>query len=214
MTPRCLVWDWNGTLLDDLNLCVRLLNELLAANGVERRYGLEEYREIFGFPVQEYYRRAGLDFGRRSFEALAADYMARYLPESEHCGLCPGAANVLAVLRSAGVRQVILSASETGVLRAQTGRLGVAEYFDELLGQADHLARGKLEVGRAWMARQDFAPGEALLVGDTLHDAEVAAGLGASCVLCAAGHQNRRRLERAGVPVIDSLTGLLPLLGL
>ena len=112
------------------------------------------------------------------------------------------------------MRQVILSASELTLLKAQTEHLGVAGYFDELLGQTDYYAHGKLAVGKAWMARQDFDPAQAVLVGDTLHDAEVAAGLGTKCVLCAAGHQSRARLLTAGVPVIGTLEELPALLGL
>ena len=214
MKPRCLIWDWNGTLLDDVQLCLSLLNQLLEQNGSPNRYGLAAYREIFGFPVAEYYRRAGFDFEKRSFEALAADYVARYDPESFACSLCSGAADALAALKSAGVRQVILSASEQALLNAQVEHLGVAGYFDELLGQTDYYAHGKLAVGKEWMARQSFDPSEAVLVGDTLHDAQVAAGLGAQCVLCAAGHQSRARLLTAGVPVIDTLARLPALLGL
>lgn len=214
MKPRCLIWDWNGTLLDDVQLCLGLLNELLEQNGSPNRYDLAAYREIFGFPVVEYYRRAGFDFEKRSFEALAADYVERYDPASFACALCPGAADALAAVRSAGVRQVILSASELTLLNAQVEHLGVAGYFHELLGQADYYAHGKLAVGKAWMARQSFDPADAVLVGDTLHDAQVAAGLGAGCVLCAAGHQSRARLLTAGVPVIDTLAELPALLGL
>lgn len=214
MKPRCVIWDWNGTLLDDLQLCLRLLNELLEESGCPNRYDLEGYREIFGFPVVDYYRRAGLDLEKRSFESLAADYVARYDPASFSCSLCPGAADALAALKSAGVRQVILSASELTLLKAQTEHLGVAGYFDELLGQTDYYAHGKLAVGKAWMARQNFDPAQAVLVGDTLHDAEVAAGLGTKCVLCAAGHQSRARLLTAGVPVIGTLEELPALLGL
>ena len=214
MKPRCLIWDWNGTLLDDVQLCLGLLNELLEQNGSPNRYDLAAYREIFGFPVVEYYRRAGFDFEKRSFEALAADYVERYDPASFACALCPGAADALAAVRSAGVRQVILSASELTLLNAQVEHLGVAGYFHELLGQTDYYAHGKLAVGKAWMARQSFDPAQAVLVGDTLHDAQVAAGLGAGCVLCAAGHQSRARLLTAGVPVIDTLAELPALLGL
>lgn len=127
MKPRCVIWDWNGTLLDDLQLCLRLLNELLEESGCPNRYDLEGYREIFGFPVVDYYRRAGLDLEKRSFESLAADYVARYDPASFSCSLCPGAADALAALKSAGVRQVILSASELTLLKAQTEHLGVED---------------------------------------------------------------------------------------
>lgn len=62
MRPELILWDWNGTLLDDVQLCVDALNRLLARYGYPQRYDRDQYRAIFGFPVQEYYARAGFDF--------------------------------------------------------------------------------------------------------------------------------------------------------
>ena len=108
---RFVLWDWNGTLLDDVNLCVDALNRLLQQHGYPQRYDIPRYREIFGFPIRDYYVRAGFDFSRDPFDALAAGYMAMYIPESAACPLMPGALQALALLRGAGVRQTILSAS-------------------------------------------------------------------------------------------------------
>ena len=62
MCPELILWDWNGTLLDDVDLCVDALNRLLAGFGYPQRYDHERYRAIFGFPIEEYYVRAGFDF--------------------------------------------------------------------------------------------------------------------------------------------------------
>lgn len=214
MRTECLIWDWNGTLLDDTALCNQCLNRMLAAHGYPQQYDLAGYRAVFGFPIIEYYRRAGFDFSRHPFEALAAEYIEQCAPASLACPLCPGARQALAAARAAGLRQVILSASEQAALELQVEHFGLSGFFDELLGQGDFYAHGKLEAGRAWLARQNLAPAAAVLVGDTLHDAEVAAALGARCVLCAAGHQPPETLRAAGVPVIGSLAELPALLGL
>ena len=58
MCPELILWDWNGTLLDDVDLCVDALNRLLAGFGYPQRYDHERYRAIFGFPIEEYYVRA------------------------------------------------------------------------------------------------------------------------------------------------------------
>ena len=68
MRPDLILWDWNGTLLDDVALCNDALNRLLARYGYPQRYDREGYRAVFGFPVQEYYARAGFDFARHSFD--------------------------------------------------------------------------------------------------------------------------------------------------
>lgn len=208
----CVIWDWNGTLLDDVDLCVEALNWLLAQFGYPQRYDREQYQAIFGFPIEDYYRRAGFDFSRDSFADLAERYMQFYIPHSMACPLAAAAPGALAAVRAAGCRQVILSASPVTTLHRQAQNLGVAGWFDELLGLGDIYARSKVQLGRDWMARGGRDPARALLVGDTLHDAEVARELGVRCVLCAAGHQPRAVLEGAGVPVIGTLAELPGLL--
>lgn len=52
MRPELILWDWNGTLLDDVTLCVDALNRLLARYGYPQRYDHDQYRAIFGFPYR------------------------------------------------------------------------------------------------------------------------------------------------------------------
>ena len=85
MRPELILWDWNGTLLDDVDLCVDALNRLLAEFGYPQRYDHERYRAIFGFPIEEYYVRAGFDFTKHSFAELAEKYMEDYVPASAAC---------------------------------------------------------------------------------------------------------------------------------
>lgn len=147
MRPELILWDWNGTLLDDVELCVDALNRLLADFGYPQRYDRDQYRAIFGFPIEEYYTRAGFDFSRHSFAELAARYMEIYVPASEVCPLMDGAAEALQAFRSAGLRQVILSASKRDTLCQQVGQRGVTRYFNRLLGLSDIYAKSKVEIG-------------------------------------------------------------------
>ena len=54
MRPELILWDWNGTLLDDVELCVDALNRLLEKHAYPQRYDRDQYRAIFGFPIEEY----------------------------------------------------------------------------------------------------------------------------------------------------------------
>ena len=107
MTADLILWDWNGTLLDDVALCVDALNRLLRRYGYPQQYNLDTYRDIFGFPVEEYYVRAGFDFSRHPFPVLAESYMQDYLPHSAACPLAQGAREALEAFRTAGLRQVV-----------------------------------------------------------------------------------------------------------
>ena len=108
MRPELILWDWNGTLLDDVELCENALNRLLQRYGYPQPDDHEQYRAIFGFPVQDYYARAGFDFTRDSFDDLARSFMEDYIPASEACPLMAGAREALDAFARAGLHQVIL----------------------------------------------------------------------------------------------------------
>ena len=215
MKPYDLVlWDWNGTLLDDVDVCVGCLNRLLREFGYPQQYSRSAYREIFCFPIETYYTRAGFDFSKNSFDRLAARYMEFYQPAAESCGLTEGAGAALDAFAAAGLRQVILSASPIDILHRQVSERGLDRYFSELLGLSDIYAKSKVQLGLDWMARTGIDPHRAVMLGDSVHDAEVAKALGVSCVLIAAGHQPRSVLETVGCPVVDTVDRVPALLSI
>ena len=205
MRPELILWDWNGTLLDDVELCENALNRLLQRYGYPQRYDHEQYRAIFGFPVEDYYVRAGFDFTRHSFAELAESYMEDYIPASAACPLMAGAVDALEAFKNAGLRQVILSASPVTTLTRQVEERGVTPYFDRLLGLGDIYAKSKVEVGLAYLQEAGFDPAKAVMIGDSVHDFEVAQALGAGCVLQSSGHQPPETLRRTGAPVVAGL---------
>ena len=205
MRPELILWDWNGTLLDDVELCVDALNRLLADFGYPQRYDRDQYRAIFGFPIEEYYVRAGFDFSRHSFAMLAEEYMDDYIPASAACPLAEGAIEALDAFRAEGLRQVILSASPVPTLTRQAGERHVTGYFDRLLGLGDIYAKSKVELGRRFMQEEGIDPARAVMIGDSVHDFEVAQAMGTACVLQCSGHQNRQTLAATGAPVVEGL---------
>lgn len=210
---RHIVWDWNGTLLDDVRAALCAVNRMLAARTLPP-LTLARYREIFGFPVRDFYVKAGFTLEREQWDALAAEYHAAYLAASPAARLAPGARSCLAAFRARGIPQTVLSASEQGILERQINARGIADFFDRLCG-ADNLD-GASKLGLAARLLESLpAPRSAILmIGDSLHDAEVAAALGVRCLLVARGHQSGRRLRAAGLPVLNSLAGIDPLAGL
>lgn len=205
MRPELILWDWNGTLLDDVQLCVDALNRLLARYGYPQRYDRDQYRAIFGFPVQEYYARAGFDFSRHSFDELAVSFMEDYIPASARCPLMEGARDALDAFANAGLRQVILSASPVPTLEQQAAQRDVTRYFDRLLGLGDIYAKSKVDLGLRYLQETGFDPARAVMIGDSTHDFEVARALGVGCVLQSGGHQPPEVLRETGAPVVPGL---------
>jgi phosphoglycolate phosphatase len=169
---------------------------------------MERYGDIFGFPVRRYYERAGFDFSREPFEIPAREFIDIYEARRHEAPLRPGAREALERLRTAGIRQHLLSAYSHASLSTLVESLGLATYFDSIAGIQDHFAASKLARGLE-LAEAIARPGrKVLLVGDTDHDGEVAAGMGVDCVLIPAGHQSVERLQACGIPMLTSLAEL------
>ena len=202
-----VIWDFNGTLFDDVSLSVDILRSFCLERGI-KPLDIEIYRQYFCHPVIEFYRRAGFDVDEGEFHVLSHDFHDRYLTRLQECRLFDGARELLDFFSAAGLSQSILSALPQDILRSIVASLSLEAYFTDVLGANNRLASGKLDTGRAWMQASRLSPSEILLIGDTTHDAEVAEALGVPCILVAQGFQSRRVVERTGLDVFGSLSEL------
>ena len=147
--------------------------------------------------------RAGI--GGELFDEVAPKWMDAYMRNEIACGLRPDARKALEDFRRAGFRQVILSASKRDNLLGQMARFDILPFFDDVLG-LDHIyATSKEGIGKAWMAENAVVPADCVMIGDTLHDADVARAMGCRCILVRGGHQLPGMLETAGCAVAGSL---------
>jgi phosphoglycolate phosphatase len=203
-----VIWDWNGTILDDVELCVKMVNRLKAARG-QAPITAEKYRAIFGFPVEDYYRAAGFDFSKESFEKVGREWMDGYEKEKYTCGLRAGVTEALDSISASGTGQSVLSAYSQGFLAEAVEHYGLSKYFTRLCGLDTIYAPSKVALGKKLMAELGHGKGETLLIGDTEHDLETARAIGADCVLLAGGHQSREKLAGSGTPVLGGIKELL-----
>ena len=201
-----ILWDWNGTLLDDTRAALDTLNIMLA-----RRHGkpitMEFYRDNFAFPVKPFYRSIGVCLENEDWDALAQEYHDTYAEQPKR--LNPEALAALEMARAGGARQSIISALEQDLLSEITERLGVAKYMDFVYGVDNLDGFGKIdrahELLRAIRNSPSFlSPSSFVLVGDSLHDREVSDALGVGCILCAQGSHAAWRLEKVA-PVAETL---------
>jgi phosphoglycolate phosphatase len=206
-----LIWDWNGTLLDDAWLCVDVMNGMLAERGLPLKT-LEQYRDLFDFPVRDYYEKLGWNFDKEPFDEVGMEFIVKYNARHFETSLHSGVADILEELKKRGYLQYILSAREHSELLSETQKLNVSQYFTMIRGLDDHYAHGKTDIGLQ-LIRDIGAPAETLLfIGDTRHDAEVAAEMGIDCILIPHGHHSHERLLTNGVPVIRDLKALTEIL--
>ena len=206
-TYRHLIWDWNGTLLDDAWLCREIMNGQLRRRGLPE-LTRERYEDIFDFPVEKYYRAVGFDWARESFQEAGTEFIVEYEKRKKECSLQGGAQELLARIAAGGWSQAVLSAYSHSTLEEFLGHFGVRHHFRSVAGSRDHYAAGKVGHGLKMLEELHVSPQETLLIGDTTHDAEVAKAMGVDCLLVPCGHNSRSRLEQCGVPMAESLAAL------
>ena len=205
-----IIWDWNGTLLDDVGAAVNALNRMLAVRGVPSTT-LEYYRGHFGFPVRPFYAELGVDLEHEDWDRICLDFH-RFIAAEPGQSLREDASATLERASRQGFHQCILSALREDILRRDVVEFGIAKYFDEVFGVDNLDGATKLSRGHELFARlKERCGGEmrCFFIGDTLHDAEVAAALGFRCVLVDGGHQTAERLATTGHPVAATLSGAL-----
>lgn len=197
-----IIWDWNGTILDDLDYAVETINHQL------RRHSLAtltraQYQQVFDFPIRTYYERLGFDFSTVSFDTLCHEYIDQYMLGYRDCRPVAAVIEVLGHTRGVCIEQSILSASEQQSLDEMVAHFDVAHLFDVVCGIDDRRAESKLARGQALIECSRITPDKTVLVGDTLHDCEVAEALGIDVVLVDHGHHSIERLRGAGRPVVS-----------
>ncbi len=203
-----LVWDFNGTVLDDVLHGINCVNHMLRSRGIAVIPDVDTYRTLFDFPIEDYYRRLGFDFEREDYHTvLAPEWVTLYMAGEENCPLNVGVAETIASVDRLGVPQIMLSASRLEQLRMQLARSGLSNAFSEVMGLDNIHAKSKVHLAVDWMEKHPHAC--PLFLGDTVHDAAVAAEVGADCVLFTGGHQSRVRLTDCGVPLIDRIEDVL-----
>jgi phosphoglycolate phosphatase len=203
-----IIWDWNGTLLNDAWLCVDILNQML------KKYklpcvNLKLYQEHFDFPVKDYYRKLGFDFSSsHSFDHLANQYITTYNKRRFECNLHSKALQIVEYIANKGIYQSILSAYPQDDLKEIIDYFKINVFFTNIIGLDNYYAESKIEIGKKLINGMNTDPDQILLIGDTIHDFKVAKAMNIGCILFSGGHQRRERLVICGVPVFNSLKNI------
>jgi phosphoglycolate phosphatase len=197
------LWDWNGTLLDDVDSGVKIINEMLRRRNMKTLSGKNAYRKVFCFPVVDYYRAVGFDFKKERFEDLSEEYVELY--NKQPLKLFDDAVTTLEAVKQKGVRQLILSASEKNQLKNNARLLNADRFFEDFLTLDNIYAASKTDVAKRWMTENGIDNKRVLIVGDTLHDLEVAEELNCDCALVDRGHQDLREAKRDGARVLTNV---------
>jgi len=205
---KYVIFDFNGTLLNDVDLSIDLLNQFL----IEQNKPIvdeKKYKDIFGFPIRDYYIRSGIDLEKHDFDELAQVYIDRYTKQSLNCKLYNNVIYTLKELQKKDIKLVVLSATEYNMLCKQLEYYNIYEYFDNILGTTNYRGETKDSIGHNYIISNNINPKDVVVVGDTLHDFEVAQRIGCDSILLSCGHQSREKLESCNTVVIDDIMDVI-----
>lgn len=202
-----VVWDWNGTLLNDRETGLLALNDMLTRRH-QPPMTMAGYIGHFEFPVENFYRKVGFDLDHESLDSISVDFVETYDKYfAKGYDLNPGIRETLATLHEAGVRQFVLSALREDMLGQLITEYKIDRYFCGVCGTDNIYAAGKIDRGRRMVDKYGIVPTETLMIGDTTHDAEVADALGFGKLLFTGGHNDESRL-RAASQVVESISDI------
>lgn len=207
-----LLWDWNGTLLDDIDVCISCMNILLKKYGLAIIESKEDYRSKFTFPITEYYKNLGWNFTTQPFSAIGKEFINLYMCESINCSLIPNAQEVIKKIDAMGITQVVLSASHIDNLKKQVHLFPISELFTDILGINTIYASSKIDIAQKWKDSTIKHDEKLIMIGDTAHDYEVSQALKCTCILFTNGHQKIEKTNYPKAHFIDDLCELETLL--
>lgn len=204
---KYIIWDWNGTLLNDIGASLASVNDMLAMRGREP-IDINYYKECIGVPIIRFYEKV-FDMENEDYNKIIKQYNEGYLYHLKDIGLTDGAAEALEYFRKNGAKQIIVSSSNNEQLLMNAEKYGVSDFFDAILGAGDYFAGSKIERAEVYLSENGARNDEILVIGDLQHDAEMADTLGADCILLTTGHEHPERLKSAGKPLINDLAELV-----
>jgi phosphoglycolate phosphatase-like HAD superfamily hydrolase len=202
-----VVWDWNGTLVDDLPIVVESVNAALAAIG-ESPIDDNDYREYFTRPVDQFYvRLLERPISDEEWSTLDRVFHEWYGEALDRVPLTGDALTAISDAEARGWTQSILSMWWETDLTACVERRGLTERMTLVQGNRNDPGGEKAAHLMHHLAMLDVDAASVVMIGDSLDDAAAAGVVGTACVLYDGGSHHRDHLEGAGVPVADTLVG-------
>lgn len=203
MKYKTIFWDWNGTLIDDVDLAMAASNSILSKRN-KIKITKEQYYEYIDIPIMRFYERI-IDFSEISFEEIMVEFNAYYTQNLSSYPLMQGAKEVLSELAGNGMTQIVLSSSSNEMLLPFMEKFGVRQYFAHVLGASDNYCNGKTERALKFIRENQMKADDCVLIGDMIHDFDTASAIGCDCILIPNGHQSKRDLAATGARIADDI---------
>jgi phosphoglycolate phosphatase-like HAD superfamily hydrolase len=205
MTIRHVVWDWNGTLLDDYEITAQLAINSMEVLG-RRGLTAEDVRRTHRRPLSDAFSALlGRTINEEELRLVHQRYVQAYEPVMFDLPLAIDAIHAIEIV-SVQASQSILSMAPHDQLTALVSHHGIDSHFLLVSGDRAVARHHKREHLIDHCTELGLDPANICLIGDTVDDYVAAQSVGASAVLVTTGMQARSDLEATGAAVFDSLS--------
>ncbi|HHZ05637.1 MAG TPA: HAD family hydrolase [Clostridiales bacterium] len=205
----CIIWDWNGTLIDDVSVALSSVNDMLIKRNM-KTIDIQDYYNYIDTPIIRFYEHL-FDLNIVTFDTIAKEFAIGYDKHIPENPVMDNAREMLGFFKEQSISQLIISASNQEKIDAAAKAYGLYEYFACVSGADNINAESKIHRAKNIIKSFNSSWDKTLVIGDTLHDFQMAQHLGVDCVLLSRGHQGKADLQTANVPVIDNLIDLAEL---
>ena len=206
MKYKNIIWDWNGTILNDTPVAFEATNILLERFDYPT-ITLEFYRDNIDTPIVNFYSKI-FDLNKHDVKMLDDEWGAMYNQLSDKIQLHAGVEEMLSTFANNNINQIILSAFKTNEITKYARKFSIEHYFENVLETQNIVMESKTVRGRRYMQEHGFVPEQTVYIGDTIHDYDTARGLGVDCILFSGGQQSPRLLKQYGVPVYEDFEAI------
>jgi phosphoglycolate phosphatase len=173
-------------------------------NSLLKKYSLpslsvEKYRQIFCFPVIDYYKKLGFDFDKYNFLSIGAEFINQYNKNLYNCSLNENALYILKIFKEKKIPQIIISAREQNSLLKDLKNFGIISFFDKILGIDNNYAAGKETLFDNFLSKINTKNQNIFIIGDTNHDCEIAKKFKLNFIYFSKGHQNASHFKNCNI---------------
>lgn len=200
-----LLFDWSGTLCNDMALTIEATNYVLSCHGKEA-LNMEQFRAEFQLPYPDYYawKTPGVPL-----ETLEREYRHAFAHAESGVFLLPYAREFMEFCKNRGIRCFALTSMDPKAFEEQSRDLGIYPYFEHIhsgIHNKEH------HIGTL-MAQHGLKPEDTAFIGDMQHDMRAAHRAGVTAIGVLTGYNNPEQLAVAApditVPDLSYLRRLM-----
>lgn len=201
-----IIWDYNGTILDDVNTSVLAVNEMLKKRGLPPTTK-EIYQQTLCLPLDIYYTNIGIV--NPDISTLSIEFNDLCKKFSHTSKIFDSFYSVIKKVRQINIKNILMSSLYEKYLFDDIKKYNIEIYFDDIIGMKDTKVGDKTSNAKQYIKQNNLSSENLLFIGDLTSDSDMAKCLGANCILIPNGHNSKNRCLSQGFPVVDDLNEII-----